>query len=156
MTLEAAKAFQTLAPNGETFNFVYISGEGATTQPGMFSAIFARVKGETELGLAEIRRQNPLFHAMSVRLGGVDASAHDAIKAYIPPKPLAARAIELLFPVLRTLVPTIMTPTEPLGHFLTELAMGKHKNELVAGPGITKIEEFPILQNSAFRRMWGI
>ena len=41
-TLEAAKTFSGLSGN---FKFVYVSGEGATTTPGMFTPLFGRVSG---------------------------------------------------------------------------------------------------------------
>jgi len=39
---------------------------------------------------------------------------------------------------------------------MAEMAMGKYKDQLVAGKDIQKIGEFPILQNSAFRRLAGL
>ena len=54
---------------------MYVSGSGATQQPGRFTAVFARVKGETELA--------ERLQADSVRPCLVDARDHDAIRAYI-------------------------------------------------------------------------
>lgn len=60
----------------------------------------------------------------------------------------------VLMPAVRSLWPGMHSPTEPLGCFLTELAMGRHAEELrVEGNGVQKVGEFPILENSAFRRI---
>jgi hypothetical protein len=156
MALQAAKAFQSLPPANEPFNFVYVSGKGATTDPGRFSAIFARVKGETELALADARRANPLFHASSVRPAIVDAGAHDAVKNYLPQPTIAYRAAyKLLYPARIGLI-NWWSPTEHLGRFLTDMAMGKYKDQLGATSDIQKVGEFPILENTAFRRIAGL
>ncbi|KAI0892035.1 putative nucleoside-diphosphate-sugar epimerase [Annulohypoxylon nitens] len=154
--LAASKAFQTLASEQEPFNFVYVSGNGATTQPGRFSAIFARVKGETELALAEMRKANPFYHASSVRPAFIDAARHDAIKPYIPTQPFAIRATgATLGPAIRCGLPSFWSPTAELGQFLTEMAMGRYKDQFKASD-IQMEGEFPILENSAFRRMAGL
>ncbi|KAI1103831.1 putative nucleoside-diphosphate-sugar epimerase [Jackrogersella minutella] len=151
--LEASKAFQTLATEQEPFNFVYVSGAGATTQPSQFSAIFARVKGETELALAEMRKANPSFHACSVRPAYIDPSKHDAIKSYIPAQTLLHRSLVTIFgPMIKVGLQSHWSPTFELGGFLTEMAMGRYKSQLKAND-IQMEGEFPILENSAFRRL---
>lgn len=157
-SLAAAKAFQTLTPAGEgPFNFVYVSAGGATTNPGMFSQFFARVKGEVEVALADMRRENPAFHAVSVRPLAVDASAHDAIRPYIPTSPLATRAMMLVLgPPIRTVFTRYHSPTEHLGRVLTELALGRFDGRFVAGNDIQMIGEFPVLENTALRRFSGL
>ncbi|KAI1413947.1 putative nucleoside-diphosphate-sugar epimerase [Hypoxylon sp. FL1857] len=154
--LAASKAFQTLPPEQEPFNFVYVSGGGATTQPGRFSAIFARVKGETELALAAMRKANPFFHASSVRPAFIDAAKHDAIKPYIPVQSLPIRATTtVLGPAIRCGAQSYWSPTYELGKFLTEMAMGRYKDQFKAND-IQMEGEFPILENSAFRRLAGL
>ncbi|KAI1371429.1 putative nucleoside-diphosphate-sugar epimerase [Hypoxylon crocopeplum] len=154
--LAASKAFQTLASEQEPFNFVYVSGGGATTQPGRFSAIFARVKGETELALAEMRRANPLFHGSSIRPAYIDASKHDAIKPYIPVQNALYRALNpIMGPAIRFGAQWAWSPTPDLGRFLTEMAMGRYKDQFKA-KDIQMEGEFPILENSAFRRLAGL
>ncbi|KAI0394162.1 putative nucleoside-diphosphate-sugar epimerase [Xylariaceae sp. FL0594] len=150
--LAASQAFQKLAHENEPFNFVYVSGHGATTEPGRFAAIFARVKGETEVALAALRRQNPWLHAMSVRPAAVDGSAHEAIKRYLPTPPILIRMLgSVLLTPIRVGLPSLHSPTEELGRVLTELAMGRHV--LTPGKDIATIGEFPILENSALRRL---
>lgn len=134
-----------------------MSGNGATTEPGRFSSLFARVKGEVEVALAEMRRANPNFHVISARPAAVDPSAHDAIKPYIPTPPLLLRMLmPVLGPPVRTFYKGFHSPTEPLGRVLTELAMGRYKDQFVAGRDIQKIGEFPILENTVLRRLAGL
>ncbi|KAI1496049.1 nucleoside-diphosphate-sugar epimerase [Biscogniauxia marginata] len=155
-TLEASKAFQALPAEQEPFNFVYVSGHGATTEPGRFSAIFARTKGETELALADMRKANPLFHASSVRPAAIDAATHEAIKLYVPVQPLPIRVLAaVLMTPVRVAYKSLWSPTQDLGRFLTEMAMGKHQ---IISPtsDIQMIGEFPILENTAFRRLAGL
>ncbi|KAK7996746.1 hypothetical protein PG989_004786 [Apiospora arundinis] len=145
--VEAAKAFQDLAPEEEPFHFVYVSGAGATTEPGRFTSLFGRVKGETELALAAMMRNHSQqrFRALSMRPAG----------PYLPTPPLALRVMRpVLLPAIRGLAPAFHSPTEPLGRFLTELAMGRHGEQLRGeGKGLQMVGEFPILENSVFRRI---
>ncbi|GAP86968.1 putative nucleoside-diphosphate-sugar epimerase [Rosellinia necatrix] len=152
----ATQAFQGLTRENEPFNFVYVSGNGATTEPGRFSPIFARVKGETEIALAALRKMNPLMHISSVRPAAVDATAHEAIKQYIPPAPMAYRMMApLLLTPVRIGLPSFHSPTLELGRFLTEMAMGKYP-VTSAAKDVSMIGEFPILENAAFRRLSGM
>ncbi|KAI1362029.1 putative nucleoside-diphosphate-sugar epimerase [Xylaria arbuscula] len=153
--LAASEAFSGLAHENEPFNFVYVSGRGATQEPGRFSAIYSRVKGETEVALAELRKKYPSLHNSSVRPAAVDGSAHEAIQPYLPTAPLAYRMLApLLLKPIQVGVPSFHSPTQPLGRFLTEMAMGKH----AVGPAqdISMIGEMPILENPAFRRLAGL
>lgn len=154
----AAQAFQGLASSdsgGEPFNFVYVSGGGATTNPGRFTPLYARVKGETELALAELRKANPLqLHALSTRPAAVDPADHAALKPYAPTPPFPiGPARTVLGPFFKRCWPSFHSPTEELGRVLTELAMGKHTDQLTAGKDIEKLGEFPILENAALRRL---
>lgn len=152
-TLRAAKAFQTLSTEAQPLNFVYVSGLGATLQPGRFTPIFARVKGETEIALAEMRKANPAFRSLSIRPAGIDATNHRAIQPYLPTPGLVKR---LLLPptnaLIRNFWPSVDSPTEPLGKFMTEMAMGKWDAKY-DGVGIEKLGHLPILENKAFRRL---
>ncbi|KAI1151444.1 putative nucleoside-diphosphate-sugar epimerase [Nemania diffusa] len=152
--IAATKAFQDLAHENEPFNFVYVSGGGATTEPSRFSALYSRVKGETEIALAALRKQNPLMHVSSVRPAAVDGTGHEAIKKYIPTAPLAYRLfVPLLLTPIRVGLPSYHAPTSELGRFLTEMAMGKYPITSPASD-IQLIGEFPILENTAFRRLY--
>lgn len=133
-----------------------MSALGASLQPGRFTPIFARVKGETETALAEMRKVNPAFHSSSIRPAGIDATFHHAIKPYLPAPGLVKRL--LLPPVAalsRTLLASMSSPTEPLGRFMTEMAMGNWDAKC-SGVDVAKLGQFPVLENTAFRRLAGL
>ncbi|SPO03560.1 probable nucleoside-diphosphate-sugar epimerases [Cephalotrichum gorgonifer] len=156
--LAAAKAFQKLPKDDPSapFEFVYVSGEGTTHDPGYFTQLFARVKGETEKELAEMRKENPLFHASSVRPAFVDAAAHESIREYIPKPPMALAVTAKLFSTpIRVAAKGMWSPTEPLGQFLTGMAAGKFNGQL-QGPGVQTLGAFPVISNVAFRRLMGL
>ncbi|KAF3024804.1 hypothetical protein E8E14_009092 [Neopestalotiopsis sp. 37M] len=157
-TLEAAKAFGTLGSEAEPFNFVFVSGNGATTEPGRLTPIFGRVKGQTEVALAELRKANPALHALSARPAYVDGHGHAAIQPYLPLRPLSLRLLDpILGPPIRWGVKGFHSPTEPLGRVLAELAIGKHQDQFVpAGKELQMIGQFPIMENSVLRRLVGI
>ncbi|RMZ81606.1 hypothetical protein DV737_g2477, partial [Chaetothyriales sp. CBS 132003] len=152
--LAAAKAFAPLAPANEVFNFVYVSGEGATQSAGAFTPLFGRVKGETELLLARLGTADPRLKAISVRPGFVDAKAHASIHPFIPsPGVLENVARTLLASVFRVATPEKCSPTQPLGRFLVEAAMGEYDEQLkssTAEGGLT------IVDNAMFRKLAGL
>ncbi|KAK3312200.1 nucleoside-diphosphate-sugar epimerase [Apodospora peruviana] len=178
--LAAAQAFQTLPVQGPAqsppsspsstkspkhgprpFHFVFVSGSGATFRPAFYSPIFARVKGETELALAEMRRQNPLFKVNTVRPAFVDPLDHKEILSYIPKStPALGFGGGLLIRAVGRGVKSIHSPTEPLGRFLTKMAMGKFDTTFEKEGGKIKFERleggFTVVENGALRRMAGL
>ncbi|KAL7810387.1 hypothetical protein V8C26DRAFT_437853 [Trichoderma gracile] len=154
--LAAARAFSSLSTSqDQPFRFVYVSGEGATQKPGHFTATFARIKGEAEVALAETSNELRTMRVYSVRLGGVDASQHDAIKTYIPDPGLLYRVMgSTLYPVMRTLMPLGLAPTDIAGDCLVKMAMGKLDDRL-EGPGAVKNGLSWTLNNKAMRRVAG-
>jgi len=176
-TLAAAKAFQgipSLAENkDEPFRFIFVSAIGATHQPGAFTSAFARVKGETEMALAEMMQRTSAatsgrkFHAHSARPCWPDYFAHDAIKPYIPKQPLGLTALAWgLTPLVRIPglgVKSYWNPTQQLGRTLTELAMGKWDGEMAKvqeGATGNGLERLPggstMLETTALRRFAGL
>ncbi|PTB65712.1 hypothetical protein BBK36DRAFT_5069 [Trichoderma citrinoviride] len=156
-TLAAAKSFATLTTTpSEPFRFIYVSGEGATQKPGRFSAIFARVKGETEAELGNLTAANPEgLWAASVRPAFVDARRHKAILPYIPdPGMLYKAGIAALSPLLG-LMRGVHSPTEHLGDFLVRLAMGKVDGQL-EGQGAFRLGGSWVVENVGFRRIMGL
>lgn len=151
----AAKAFSKISPTKEPFRFIYVSGHGATLEPNSFTPIFGRVKGETEKALSELRAPSK-FHVESVRPAGVDATNHEAIKPYIPNPGMLYNAMHLLMgPLMRTVLQSLHSPTEKLGPFLMNMAMGKYDKPLNAGGnGISSINGSRILGNVAFQRLY--
>ena len=148
--LAAAQAFGS---NGRPFNFVYVSGEGATTTPGRFSPIFARVKGETEQALLNITAELPDLRVYSARPGGVD-SAHDPeVHEVAKGKRVGTRRLEpVLMPLFRTFYASMVSPTKELGKVLVQLAESDGKQldgDGISGDGRT-------VSNVALRRMAGL
>jgi hypothetical protein len=153
-TLEAAKAFGGLSDN---FKFVYVSGEGATTTPGMFTPLFGRVKGDTEAALLDLGKKMPTLKVFSLRPGAVDPYSHPevlkAVAAKLRGQPLWQRAgTRALLPVLRAAYKDMVSPTKDLGRVLTDLAMGS--GEPLEGKGIEG--EGRTIANVGFRRLAGI
>lgn len=162
------------------FHFVYVSGEGATHTPGPFTPLFGRVKGEAEIALGQLARasshpeeQAPpgggpsLLAVTTVRPAFVDASTHAGIQPYVPAVNaggiLCRGMLTLLGPVVRNtafLRRDLWSPTEPLGRFLTELAMGEwqqQEGEEGSRPGVEKGPgESRIFGNAAFVRLSGV
>ncbi|KAF5641875.1 nucleoside-diphosphate-sugar epimerase [Fusarium sp. NRRL 25303] len=151
----AAKAFSKISPTKEPFRFVYVSGHGATLEPTSFTPIFGRVKGETERALSELHVPAK-FHVESVRPAGVDATNHEAIKPYIPNPGMLYNAMYLLMgPLMRTVLQSLHSPTEKLGPFLVNMAMGKYDKQLeTGGNDISSINGSRILENVAFQRLY--
>lgn len=62
----------------------------------------------------------------------------------------------VLGPLMRTVLRPLHSPTEQLGQFLVGMAMGKYDKQLeVGGNGITNLGGSRILDNWAFRRLYG-
>lgn len=156
LPLSFARAIsQTTSP--DPINFIYVSGEGATTTPGMLTPHWASIKGKTESALLEMSKSKEYenLRPISLRPGGVDEKEHTEIHEFVPEKKgLAKMAEGVLLPPLRVLMPRMMSPTRELGKVLTELALGEgkafpEKDEGVSGEGRT-------LNNVAQRRLAGL
>jgi hypothetical protein len=124
----------------------------------MFTSLFARVKGETELALAAMRKANPKFQVDSLRPAMVDYSAHKSLGPYMPAQGMVMGAtLAVLGPVVRTAWRGMASPTEPLGRFLAECAMGKYQGRF-QGKGMAKVGDsgMTIVENTGFRRLAGL
>ena len=86
----------------------------------MFKPIFGRVKGQIERALLHFRKQNPNFTAISVRLGGVNWTAHPRIHPFIPYQPAWKNA---MIGQMNTMYKSTMTLTQSIGRAFNELAM---------------------------------
>lgn len=156
--LAAARSFTSLGEQGkEPFRFVFVSGEGATQTPGYFSPFFARVKGETETALADMAAASSgALRTDVVRPGFVDARTHDAIKPYVPEHTTIEKvSIGLMAPVITSVVKGMHSPTEMLGGFFAQLAMGRLDGKL-EGPGTSRLNGSWIVQASGVRRAMGL
>lgn len=150
--LAAAKAFSTL---NDKVNFVYVSGEGATTKPGMFTPLFGRVKGETEQALLEMGDATPSLRVYNLRPGYVDGIAQKEIweEAKRRRTGLLLRVGDtVLAPVVRRFWTAGVSPTRELGKVLTELAAGD--GERLEGKGVEGNGR--TVTNVGFRRLAGI
>ncbi|KAI9820186.1 MAG: hypothetical protein M1827_005808 [Pycnora praestabilis] len=153
-----AKAIAThsTASSVKPLNFVYVSGEGATTKPGMITAYFGKIKGQAEEALLRFSQQpeGKRLCPFSVRPAAVDPSAQAEIQPYIP-KLTAWWRVALVPPLValfRTVYSDMVSPTRELGKVLVELAMGDGqplKGEGISGEGRT-------INNKALRRLAGI
>jgi len=173
-TLAAAKAFSSLNSSGDDgpkgiFNFVYVSGEGATLKPGRLTPLFGRVKGETEAALLALSTTSSVspssssppssspysqLRVYSVRPAAVDGSMQPWIWERNQQRlsRFLRAASFVLMPMARALYPSIQSPTPQLGQVLTELAMGDGaplNGEGIEGEGRT-------IRNSALRRLGGL
>ncbi|KAK4184530.1 hypothetical protein QBC35DRAFT_391466 [Podospora australis] len=156
---QKARASDSSTTDKKPFNFVYVSGDGATFEPTFYSPAFAGIKGEAELALSEFRKAHPDFHANSVRPGFVDWLDHSAIKPYLHKigavKNFGGR---LMQPVMRYGNPGRWAPTEPLGRFLTGMAMGKFDTDVdKMGEKLHTLDSgMKILENADFRKIIGL
>ncbi|PYH89012.1 hypothetical protein BO71DRAFT_435203 [Aspergillus ellipticus CBS 707.79] len=153
--LAAAKAFSTLS---DSFNFVYVSGQGATQTPGFLTPFFGRVKGECETALIQLAQQHhPSLKPYSLRPAMVDPAADprvwEALRQRPQERPLGHRFLRGVFaPAVRGVYPQGASPTKELGQFLTTLASGA--GEPMQGDGVSG--DGWIISNQAFRREVGL
>lgn len=152
--LVAARAFTTLPDPPKPFKFIYVSGEGATTSPGLFTAYFGLIKGRTEAALLALSKDSAYSNLkpFSLRPGGVDPTFHKEIHPWVPQRSGLLKASEVLLPVFRTVISGMISPTRELGKVLTELAMGD--GEPLAGNGVEG--EGRTITNVGMRRLAGI
>ncbi|KAF2733762.1 hypothetical protein EJ04DRAFT_494793 [Polyplosphaeria fusca] len=146
--LAAAKAFSTLHPDSP-FQFVFVSGEGATQTPGMFTPIFGKIKGQVEQALLDFSKTVSNFNLYNVRPAGVDWREHSEIHGFMPQQAAYKKPI---LPVLDMVYKNMLTPTRELGKILTELAMSK--GEPLEGQGVGMGGR--LVSNVAIRRMTGL
>lgn len=136
--LEAAKEFSEKL-GAKQVNFVYVSGEGATPKPGLFTQMFGRIKGRTETELIKLMESQGCLKIYNARPGGVDAGADkdqkvveeltNAVDGGTGGQTRSGMgmvvASAVLLPVLRKGVYKGMhSPTEELSKVLVELAVG--------------------------------
>jgi hypothetical protein len=167
--LAAAKAFASLS---NPFKFVYVSGtfhssiliiatltraqigEGATTDPGMFTPLFGKVKGETEKAFLELSKTTPSLKPYSLRPAGVDPTYHSEIQPFIPRTKsfMLKIAQAALLPVFRAVGANMVSPTKELGQVLVDLAMSD--GERLQGQGV--LGEGRTISNVGMRRLAGL
>ncbi|ROT41971.1 hypothetical protein SODALDRAFT_326141 [Sodiomyces alkalinus F11] len=158
----AASAFSsslaTETTEKDPFRFVFVSGAFATQKPGPFHPLYARTKGQTEARLSEIAAQSQgRFVVDSLRASTVDPTGHEAVLKVVPRDGVLKR---LGFAANRVLVPAMYAPSEPLGRFLTGLALGKYEAQLAEGgtegAKVGRLPRVRLLENPMFRRLIGL
>ncbi|KAM7186330.1 hypothetical protein V8F33_011904 [Rhypophila sp. PSN 637] len=136
-----------------------------TLQQGVCRArsMAGKIKGETELELAQIRRENPSFHAMTARPNAVDPHQHPEILPYVASdNPIMGRKFGLAVRLVAKYMGWMHSPTQPLGKVLTELTMGRldGKIEQEIGKkkgGVERLEGgFVVLENTVLRQLAGL
>ncbi|KAI6785540.1 uncharacterized protein J7T54_007183 [Emericellopsis cladophorae] len=152
--LSAARVFEDIKASEGKFRMVYVSGEGTTHNPGRFTPIFGRVKGETEKELAVISARGHI-QIDSVRPSFVDKQGHEAILPYVPAVPFSMKAmVAVAGPLIRGFMPSQHSPTPMLGRGLVDMAMGKMEGKF-EGKGVERVGGSWIVSNVGFRRMVG-
>jgi len=136
-----------------TLTKAYI-GEGATTDPGILTPMFGKVKGEAEQALLELSKTTLSFKPYSLRPGGVDPTHHPEIQPFIPSNGsfMAKTAQAVLMPVLRAVSRNMISPTKELGQVLVDLAISDGKP--LQGQGI--LGEGRTISNVGMRRLAGL
>ena len=146
---------QTTSP--KPINFVYVSGEGATPTPGLFTAHFGVIKGQAEADLLTLSK-DPAFSNLrtySLRPGGVDPTHHQEIHGFFPARSGLEGFLNPLLSVFRLTMPFILSPTRDLGRILTGLASGEIGNgQPLEGKGVNG--EGRTITNLGFRRLAGL
>lgn len=139
------------------FNFIYVSGEGATTSPRFITPHWAGIKGKTESELLALSKtpEYSNLRPITLRPGGVDPKDHKEVHEFIPKHTGLMKGVEIaLLPAVRILMPWMMSPTRELGKVLTELAIGEGKAFPVSDEGVSG--EGRTLNNVAQRRLAGL
>ncbi|KAF2434834.1 hypothetical protein EJ08DRAFT_724149 [Tothia fuscella] len=147
--ISAAKAFSTLSDN---FKFVYVSGEGATTSPGVLTSHFGKIKGQAELDLIALSKTTPSLKPFGVRPAVVDSQNHPEVidaSATTRNVPLSQKIlVATIVPAIRACWANGLSPTAELGKFLVDLAM----SDGLPLEG-SDIEDGRIIPNKAVRRL---
>ncbi|KAH8900585.1 hypothetical protein GQ53DRAFT_790229 [Thozetella sp. PMI_491] len=159
--LAAAETFSRLvSPSAATtpaspFRFIYVSGLSATQNPGAFTTLQARVKGETEMQLSQLVTDS--FHIEAPRPAAVDPKGHAAIAPFVPDPGAFARYARAAALPLMSRFASLHSPTEEMGRCLVGIAMGKFDarmdREQKAGGEVFRADGgLRVVENSAMRR----
>jgi hypothetical protein len=98
------------------------------------------IKGRAEVSLLELSRTLPCLKVYSVRPGAVDVVDEPEIHPFLPPKKGLKKVYNYLLPTVKTLYPSIITPSRDLAKIMVELGIGdgdKLDGEGIDGEGRT-------------------
>lgn len=147
-----AKAFK------DRFNFVYVSGEGATTESSWWTPRFGTVKGEAESALLRLSGEEEYrnLKVYSARPGAVDDGQDPELQEALKDReiPTWKKIVEKpMFGLLRPLMPSMMSPTRELGEAMVKLATGDGE---ALPPGLGISGNGRTLANVALRKLVGL
>ena len=111
---------------------------GASTNPGILTQAFGKIKGQAELQLIDLQSKDPSLKVYSARPGFVDPSKHAEMKAALAIRKTTAMEKYLMSaagPLFR-LMPNHVSPTEELGKVLVDLALSDGSE--LSGEGVEK------------------
>lgn len=162
--LAAARAFTSstdpAARNNKPLRFIYVSGEGATQRPGMFTQLFGRVKGEAERALLDLPMEHDFKGGNKLavycpRPGGVYSPDKAEYDAFLARNTLAMRVlVKATLPAFKRVYPSMLIPTPDLGRVLVDLALREDGEAFEAEKGVG--EEGRVLQNVMIRKLAGL
>ena len=118
---------------------------------------FGKVKGQAETQLIKLEESCPSLRPYSLRPAMVDPKGHpEVLEATSGRKVSALMGMAEAFagPVVRTLMPGSVSPTQPLGEFMVKLATGDGK-PIEPKNGDVEMDG-RILTNKAFRRLMAL
>ena len=140
----------------QIFTFVYVSGEGATLQPGFSTPRYGPIKGQAEQALLNLSKEESMsmLKVYSARAGAVDRLGHTEIAKYAEAREGMQKKLEKpIKAILRPLWKSLMSPTVALGDALVQLASGSGE-PLTDGGGVSG--ERRTVGNIALRKMAGL
>lgn len=137
---------------------VYVSGEGATHTPGRLTPLFGRVKGEAELSLLSLAKQQKGLAVYCPRPGGIwNPDAAEWAESQARQSFSIKMVRKFALPVYKAVYPSMLIPTPDLAKVLVDMALregGEAYDAKELGPGVGS--EGRVLQNVAIRRLAGL
>jgi hypothetical protein len=142
----AAKAFAEL---GDQMNFVYMSGEGASSEEKSMQ-MFGRIKGRAENTILALSKEHPSLNVYNIRPGAINPQGN-----YLAERKTTVhdRASTWIGGILGIVWKGMVIPTEQLARVCIDLATGDGK-PIAAGQGVES--DGRLLRNTALRRLSGM
>ena len=142
----AARALSTL---GDKMNFVYMSGEGASSEEKS-SMMFGRIKGRAENAILALSSDHPSLNVYNIRPATINPQGNYLAER----KPSTQdRLCTIVGGVFEKVWKSFVIPTDKLAKACVELAVSDGK-PIAAGPGVEKNGR--LLRNTALRRLAGM
>lgn len=142
----AAKAFSTL---GGKMNFVYMSGEGASSSEKS-SMLFGRVKGRAENAILGLTKDNPSLHVYNIRPATINPEGNYIAER----KPSTQDRLATVFGgMFEKVWKSLVIPTNKLAKVCVDLATGEGQ-PIPPGEGVEA--DGRLLRNTALRRLAGM